>query len=807
MPTDTVDEVLHNHNVVNFSRKRGPVDGRTSYEQDSQHGSKRHRHAEWPEAKKEIVLEEQTMSPARASRFQEASMNDRPSQKPPSMFTRHMNQHLSLTSDELMGSYHTEQDKPLPPNPSMYSLHQRLSRSPERKRASVPVTASTFSLDTQDDRGGIFKFGKSMASAFNPMNVWSKFKTGWGDAKKELVEEAEDAKKREMDAQMKKAEEAYAALKSAGKLGTQGSHVLNNAPVFTPGYTQMPKKDNQRDSGISMDTNLTSRTSQDTSKSSFLESSPRKSRRHGRTPSFHDLKKVASSISLHRRSASTSRSPEKEDMEWDAGIEQERAPRSRSRGNLLDGLGHEIIGSLRGSKSKNNLTDEYDDFGNRLSRKEVAKQTKLTKRVSDLEAKLDSARRELDRALATAPPVPTLPPTFERRALPRPERASGGFVPALPTVLSESLLLPPPDAIDSRIMDDAMTVATEDVIHHDAISTIGTEFDTKDEPLHESAGNTLYTHQNEQLLKGDIDTGSPPAKENVPNTPPRKKEAAGPAPTKTSSEDQTFFEDASSPQVDSAKKNGSAKKKKKRNSTGKSKADRSYRPGSETNDDEEWKVATKKPVKRKSDENLVPKESPKRAKTSKLPVPNESPRSKVKKDKVTKVLRKPVPNSKKDLPPTPLDTVIAERSSLELEAVPEDDEGGGSFSSVIPAKQGPPRKPTARATPAAFHAYRSPSADPTPAPSSSPIAAHSFGSPKRKRRTVTPNRARLAKKGRDQRSSSPPMSTGRLVNTTQPRQENEGPMIARPNGRDVPPMPNGRSLDNKSSFEWPEDCF
>lgn len=813
--------MLHNHNeIVNFSRKRGVQDGRGSYEHSTEHGSKRQRHDKWPTVASEN-LEDETedahrlaMSPARLSKFQEASMNDRPSDNPPSLFTRHLNRHVGLAMDELMDDYHydndnddsndvdIDNDKPLPPQPS--TTLPRLSKSPVRRQqpSQPPLrpSASTFSIDTRDDDGrssGIFKFGRSVATVFNPMNMWSRVTTGWRAAKEELVEEAEDAAKKEsMDQRKEKAALAYAQMKQDGVFRTHASHAAGGGTVSGPDLAKADSNSNQRDSGISLDTTV--RSSVDTaSKGSFLlpaDASSDKSRRHGRAPSLHDLKRVASSISLHRRSASSSRSPEKEDPFTTEGGTA-RFPRSNSRGNVLEFFGHDgALGSLRGRQSKNNLTDEVDEFGNVLPRKVAAKQVKLTKRVSSLEAKLESARKELERALGTAPPIPSMPPSFKRRPLPRPERNSNtarGFIPELPTLLSESLLLPPPITSGGfsggiEIADDAKTVATTDVLHFDEVSAVAS--DIKDEPFHESHGNSLYMQQNQPLLKADI-TNSPPAKESITSTPESKKRSLAPAP-ETPSTEQTFLVDASPPLIGSAKKLTKASNKKKKFT----KADRSYRPSSDSNfdDDVEWKATQKLKTKRKSEEGLPPTGSPKRARTSHLPVAaNESPKSKDQKIQKLKVLRKPVPEpakAPKDLPPTPLDLAAAGHDTLDT--VPEDTV---SFTNVIPAKKGSPRKPTAKATPAAFHPYRSPSAG-----SSSP----SYASPKRNRNVLTPKRA----KGRADRSPSPPPSSARF------KPGSDGDKVAKsaqPNGRDVPPMPKGggRGLENKSSFEWPEDVF
>jgi hypothetical protein len=720
-------------------------------------------------------------------------MHDRPSEKPPSVFTRHFNKHVSASVDELMDEYYKYNDKPLPRYPVSQALPHGLGpKSPERKRqpkdTQFHVAASMPLTDAEEAKsGGIFRFGKSMASAFNPLNVWSKFTTGWRATKEELVEDALDAQKTEMLERQKKAEQAYAELKQAGKLGTQGSQTMNGALVFTPGYTQPAKNASQRDSGISMDDG--SRTSVDTSKSLHLsppEESPKKPSRHGRTPSFHNLRKMASEFSLHRRSASGAMSPEKRDK----NMEDERPGRmrrSKSRSDVSELFEADgTFSSLRGSKSRNDLFEGFnnvDEFGSVRSRKEMVKQVKLTKRVSDLEARLDSARRDLDRALGKAPPVPVLsPPSVDRRHLGRPEGRrsddSRAFVPALPTLFSESLLVPPAYGLNTQHVNDRETVTTADALHSENKSIMPVDISIKEEPLHESNGNSLYMQLNQPLLKGEFEN-SLPAKENVPGTPGSEEHPllALPQTPKLKNGKEASLVDPSSQHTEAPQMTVNMLTKKtpaKKKHLGKE--DRLYRLGTEdlANDGAEWEKAKSKPAKKKrtSDEGMA--NSPKRSRASRLAVAADSPRAKGKKG----VLIKPTPRPK-ELPPVPVPTEATAQPPTGLETVHEE----FSFTNVIPVK-GSPRKPTAKATPAFPHHHRR-------GTSSSPSR-----SPRRVRTVLTP------KRGRDTRSPSPsPSSTlGKFMN------KEDSIMIVRPNEGDVPEMP-GRTLESKSSFEWPDDVF
>ena len=809
--TDTVDddELFHSHTVVNFSRKRSVRDGRGSNEQASEHGSKRHRHADWPEelapARHEPVADEQVLSPARQSKFREASMTDRPSEKPPSMFTRNLDRSGELSMDDLMTQYHARNDKPLPPHPSAFAFGRDAS-SPERKRQSAQPAASTFSRDTQDDEGrggGIFKLGKSMASAFNPLNVWFRFTTGWrvAVAKEDLEGEADVVKKKqELERQKSQAALVYAQMKQSGSLGGLGAHHSGAESATVVEYAKSVEKEGQRDSRISI--NASSRSSRDPFKRSSIPAagdSPNKGPRHYGTSSFHDLKRVASAISLRRRSTSTSRSPEKEDV---AAVEDEdtiRLPWSKSRGNVLELFGPDgAFGSGRESQSRSSLTEELDEFGTVRSRK----QAKLTKRVSDLEAKLESARRELERALGTAPPVPSMTPIFKRRPLPRPERDSSsnrGFMPVLPTLLSESLLLPSPGASEAVSKYAELSAKMELKPDADETSVIATELSIKDEPPHGSAGNSLDMQRNEPLLKGDI-TGSPPAKESVPKTREREGAAANTALEPPAKKQRTTAEGSSPPSNSSNKTHKTSNKKKKKDKH--SKVDKTYRPGSESNadDDAEWNQAQKQKPKRKSDQGMEENGHPKRVRISRLdtaPTPSPEDMGKRSQQRKSTVLRGPSPaaatgltqQTHKDLPLAPLNAFAVARTSLDTVH-----EETGSFTIVIPAMSGAPRKPTAKptGTTTTFDPYRSPNME-----SNSP----SVGSTKRKRKVLTPK----SMNRRKDRSLSPPPSSARFGTGSAEHEED----VAHPNDRQAPPSPRSKRnvLKNKSSFEWPEDVF
>ena len=314
----------------------------------------------------------------RPSRFMEGSMNDKVSKRPPSLYTR---------QEEAMEKY---------------------------------TSANMEDVDMDFDAGieinkpsGVFRFGKAIASAFSSVNVWQGFNGVWKDKEKEFQV------KPEKDALKAMAELKYAELKKSGYKGTQ------NAPA-RPGSQEVPaikyedtndsRRSSFRDSGVDVDGYQSSSDLKDSdqfitateslmppsvvtaghrSASPFSDaSSGRRSSIRFHKPSMEGLKKVKSQIHLPSIRKHTEDAP----MVPSIVTDDAAGPRSRKE-----------------------------------SSKDIAKQCKLSKRVSDLENKLEAARRELELSIQEAPPVPDLPAHIGRKR----------FVPgALPSLPSERLLTP-----------------------------------------------------------------------------------------------------------------------------------------------------------------------------------------------------------------------------------------------------------------------------------------------------------------------------------------------------------------------------
>lgn len=306
-------------------------------------------------------------------------MNDKVSQRPPSLYIR---------EEEAMDQYTSA---------NMEDVDMVFDAGIESNRSS-----------------GMFRFGKVLANALNSVNVWH----GLNGIRKE--KDKENQAKPEKDVLKAKAELKYAELKKSGYKGTQNAPLRpesQEVPPIKHKITDDSRRTSFRDSGVDLSGYRSSLDRKDSDKvitsteslmappplvtgrrsaSPFSDaSSGRRSSLHFHKPSLEGLKRVKSQIHLpsikrHAEDASSAPSIETSDA---AG----------------PGLRREV------------------------SKKDIARQYKLSKKVSDLENKLEAARRELELSIQEAPPVPDLPAHNGRKR----------FVPgALASLPSERLLTP-----------------------------------------------------------------------------------------------------------------------------------------------------------------------------------------------------------------------------------------------------------------------------------------------------------------------------------------------------------------------------
>lgn len=270
----------------------------------------------------------------RTSRFVEATMSDSVSEKPPSI-------------------YFQEQ---------------------ENKRPGLQHRSS-----------GIFRFGKAIASAFNPFG-------GWG-----RNSEGSPTKSPQKDV-INQAEQAYAELKKAGYKGTNKGH-----------YTE----------DLGVNTALADQTWRSIQHKMEYSSPVKDSHRYPIDQANHRAPSRSDSSASKRSS-----------------LQDLRLPKSFFKSHGSPSASPAVYCDI--------TSDEYEPTGLRKqpSRRELSRQTKLLKKVSNLEDKLQRARRELrdltgneERTPAPTAQPKTLNTEMDPALFPR------KFVPgALPTLPSERLL-------------------------------------------------------------------------------------------------------------------------------------------------------------------------------------------------------------------------------------------------------------------------------------------------------------------------------------------------------------------------------
>ncbi|GIJ83786.1 hypothetical protein Asppvi_002616 [Aspergillus pseudoviridinutans] len=258
-------------------------------------------------------------------------------------------------------------DKSSRGRPSRF-IEEHMNDSVSEKPPSIFIRGDE-GASAQNDSGagqrssGIFRFGRAIASAFNPFGVWGNVSDIWRGSQSEHRPEGD------VRAQ---AEKAYAELKKAGYKGTVKGSYMQNVQKSSPVAEQLSRRPTQAQ--------------WDGSKSLGRHS------RQDSTEGYGSGSSIRSSLQELRKAKSS--------------------------------LGISYI--KRGSEDL-----ERREVRKSRSRKELQKQTKLLKRVSDLEGKLERARRELRELTGEEEeePVRTL---CQERPYHRP------FVPgALPTLPSE----------------------------------------------------------------------------------------------------------------------------------------------------------------------------------------------------------------------------------------------------------------------------------------------------------------------------------------------------------------------------------
>lgn len=340
----------------------------------------------------------------RPSRFVEGSMKDRASAKPPSLYTGHESDHERRTRQPRRGGKggHAE-------TASEYGDRQWYDAGIEPSRPS-----------------GMYRFGKAIANAFNP--IWHGIHGIWKDNRDEDSAPVESV----IQQRQAKAERAYAELKKAGYKGTKGAPNVDIPTIkYEDAAEGFPSAPN-RDSGVDVD-----------------ERSSAERKRDGRVFGVEDALIPPERVPGFGRAASPMS---------DAPSSQKSSLHVRKSFQSLKKVKPHV--QLPSAK-KNPVpatpmsTGKKDTAGPGLKKQPSKKELRLSKKVSDLETKLEHARRELKQVMGDAPPVPDLPVNLGSR------RFKPGALPSLPSGL----------AVDGHGNED-QSKAAEEVIHATNNATI-----------------------------------------------------------------------------------------------------------------------------------------------------------------------------------------------------------------------------------------------------------------------------------------------------------------------------------------------
>lgn len=361
-------------------------------------------------------------SPTRESRFQEGSLNDKPSQQPPSVFTRVMRTDSGNLQqvDELMNDYHEDVATP------RGSTEAYEKATIEYEKATMPARVAEITEQRKKEAGKYSKFRFN----FHPVALWNKM---WSESKEELMA------KNKLEAERKAREKAdiqarYDQMKREGLFNTQRVPFAgqNNEDISQTQDSFM------NDDGYGLDNHQRAQ-SFETQPSQEQGSVSGSEAREALKPSANN-DAVPTTATRSRFSHLHFRTPSMSNLK-DA-LKSVRSVRSHSA--LGGAIGRDSSASASGSPAKADLST----LKRSASRFDLKKERRLSNRVSDLEFKLNKARMELKNALDDASPMPKLGGRYERFT-PVGTMKRSRFVPgALATLPSERLLFPEVSASD-----------------------------------------------------------------------------------------------------------------------------------------------------------------------------------------------------------------------------------------------------------------------------------------------------------------------------------------------------------------------
>ncbi|KAH0538373.1 hypothetical protein FGG08_005022 [Glutinoglossum americanum] len=439
--------------------------------------------------------------PGRPSRFHEGSMNDRASKNPPPAFTE---------GYDAVGRYLAEQENiSYLADPGMPRTQPRPRDKTRRQKPSISQNSAG---TAESQRSGIWRFGKAIADWFN----YNKF----------AREEDEKARqKRILERRQEKAMRMYEELKRTGQLGALGKRgTRSSTNLAAPGYHQTNwsrPNINNRDSGVDVDDG-----------------------RHidgqGDALPSHDVDQILMpppSVPVRGRSQTPSTVVSPSARQSSFNFRRPSVPnlkKVRSEAQLPSSNYITPFAALSCGQGSSG-TDVNNAVRKQPSRKDLQKQHKLSQKVSDLESKLQAARRELSFALGEAESVPPLPsPAVTRKTF------TGGALPSLP---SESLVTQEANGHSEVSEDLGMSVSdvqsktpTEDVTSFEvpkaniaggtkakSVAKTATKSVIKVEPARKSKKRKSTGVAGDSTYKPGSDTDDDPLGEYSPKPNPKRK--------------------------------------------------------------------------------------------------------------------------------------------------------------------------------------------------------------------------------------------------------------------------------------------
>ncbi|KAI9819794.1 MAG: hypothetical protein M1832_003869 [Thelocarpon impressellum] len=319
-------------------------------------------------------------TPARPSKFVEGSMNDRVSNMPPSQYIKEeedLERWMEDTANGVRGGF---------------MRHSNLSSAPSNAARS----------------SGIFRFGKSLAAAFNPTHIWDGVSNIWR-------KESDDHPQRDVMRERKeRADRYYDEQRRAGHVNGGKVHIPSSVPYERTARGPPPAI--KRDSGVDV--------------GGYRSSDDRK--RDGRVFDDAELLMPPPPARMGRsRSPAGVRTPNKAPAKLKKPSLANLKTKSKSEVSLPS------TARAASTASESRVAEAPREPAAALavrkkpSKRELQKQQRLAKKVSDLESKLDAARREYEKVVVDAPPVPPLP--VEAQAPPPKASSTPGAPSSLPS--------------------------------------------------------------------------------------------------------------------------------------------------------------------------------------------------------------------------------------------------------------------------------------------------------------------------------------------------------------------------------------